>query len=74
MMTSFDTNKDKVYLLFKDNIGRSCIRSRARLHDYKPRDYGITNSKFFDNLVAKLVLSIEVSDPAILLKLWIKYE
>ena len=29
----------------------------------------INNSKFFDNLVAELDLSIEVSDPAILFKL-----
>ena len=47
MMTSFDNNKDKVCLLFKDNVGRSCVRSRARSHDYISHDHGITIAFFF---------------------------
>ena len=46
MMTSFDNNEDKVWLLFKDDVGRSHVRSRTRScvesHDHKCRDYGIT--------------------------------
>ena len=34
----------------------------------------IDNSKFIDNLILELVLSIGVGSLAILLKLWIKYQ
>ena len=30
MIISFDNNKDKVYLLLKDDVGGSRVRSRAR--------------------------------------------
>ena len=47
MMTSFDDNEDKVCLLFKDNVGESCVRSHARsrigLHNHKSRDQGVTS-------------------------------
>ena len=41
-MTSFDNNEDKLCLLFKYDIGGSRIRSRAKSHDPRSRDYGIT--------------------------------
>ena len=37
-----DNNKDKVYLLLKDNIGGSRVRSHARLYNLRSRDYGVT--------------------------------
>ena len=46
MMTSFDNNKDKVCLLFKDDIGGSHVKSRARScvasHDCRSHDHNIT--------------------------------
>ena len=36
-----DHNKDKVYLLFKDNVSGSHVRSRARSHDFRSYDHGI---------------------------------
>ena len=48
MMTSFDNNEDKVCLLFKDDIGGSRIRSRAKSHNPGSRDYGVTIAFLFD--------------------------
>ena len=46
MMTSFDNNEDKVYLLLKNDIGRSRIELRARSHvelyDHRSCDHGVT--------------------------------
>ena len=42
-MTSFDNNEDKICLLFKDDIGRSCVRSCAKLYDPGSCDYGVTS-------------------------------
>ena len=47
MMTSFDNNKDKVYLLLKDDVGRSRVRSRAKSHDPGSHDHGITIAFLF---------------------------
>ena len=46
-MTNFDNNKDKICLLLKDDVGRSCVRSYIRLnirsHDHNSCDHGVTN-------------------------------
>ena len=51
MMTSFDNNKDKIYSLHKDDVGKSRVRSRARSrvrsHDHRSRDHGIIIAFFF---------------------------
>ena len=47
MMTSFDTNKDKVCLLFKNDVGGSHVRSRARLHNPGSCDPGVTIAFLF---------------------------
>ena len=52
MITSFNNNEDKVYLLLKDNVGRSRIRSRAKSHDLGSCDYGVIISNFFFNAIA----------------------
>ena len=39
---SFDNNKDKVCLLFKDDVGGSRVRSNARSQDPGSRDHGVT--------------------------------
>ena len=46
-MTSFDNNKDKVCLLFKDDVGGSYVRSRAKSHDPGSRDHSVTIVFFF---------------------------
>ena len=50
-MTSFENNEDKVYLLLKDDVGKSCTRSRIRSHiksyDHRFCDHGITIAFFF---------------------------
>ena len=43
MITSFNNNENKVYLLLKDDVDGSCVRSRARLHDHMFCDHGITS-------------------------------
>ena len=43
-MTSFDKNEDKVCLLFKDDVGGSRVRSRARSHNHRSCDHGVTFS------------------------------
>ena len=48
MMTSFDNNEDKVYLLFKNDDGWSHVRSRTRLHDNRFCDHGVTIVFLFD--------------------------
>ena len=47
MMTSFDNNKDKVYLLFKNYVGGSRFRSRARSHNHKSSDHSVIIAFFF---------------------------
>ena len=37
-----DNNENKVCLLLKDDVGRSCIRSCARSHDAEFCDYSVT--------------------------------
>ena len=40
-MTSFNNNDDKVCSLIKNDVGGSCVRSRARSHDPRSCDYGV---------------------------------
>ena len=47
MMTSFDNNKDKVYSLFKNDVGGSRVRSRARSHDLGSCDHDVIIAFFF---------------------------
>ena len=42
MITSFDNNEDKVYLLFKNDVAGLHVRSHARSHDPRSCDYGVT--------------------------------
>ena len=42
MMTSFDNNEDKVYLLFKDDVNELRIRSRTRSHNPGSCNYRVT--------------------------------
>ena len=42
MMISLDNNKDKVCSLLKNDVGGSHIRSRARSHDPRSCNHGIT--------------------------------
>ena len=47
MMTSFDNNEDKICLLLKDDVSGLHVRSRARSHDLKFGDHGITIAFLF---------------------------
>ena len=38
----FDNNKTKICVLFKDDVGRSRVRSCVRSHDLEFRDHGVT--------------------------------
>ena len=48
MMTSFDNNKDKVCLIFKNNVGRLRVRLYARLYNFGSCDYSVTIAFLFD--------------------------
>ena len=59
MITSFDNNEDKVYLLLKDDIGGSSVKSRARSRDRsRARLYVRSHGhRFYDHGVTKTLLS-----------------
>ena len=60
MMTSLDNNKDKVYLLLKDDIGGSHIKSRIRLyirsHDPRSCNHGFIIAFLFDKSSNKQII------------------
>ena len=60
-MTSFDSNKNKVCLFLKDNVGglrvKSCTRSRAGSYDYRSCDHGVTKLNSDKKSIEKLMLA-----------------
>ena len=47
MMTSFDNDEDKVSLFLKNDVDGSRVRSRARSHNHRSYDHGVTIAFFF---------------------------
>ena len=47
MMKSFNNNENKVYLLLKDDVGGSRVRSCAKSHDPGSCDHSVTIAFLF---------------------------
>ena len=60
MMISFDNNKNKICLFFKDNVGRSYIKSHARSpvpsHNHKFYDHSVTIAFLFGISLNKQII------------------
>ena len=57
-MTSFNNNKDKICLHFKDDVGGLRVRSHARSNDPGSRDHDVTIAFFFSMSSDKQVIVI----------------
>ena len=51
-----DNNENKVCSLFKNDVGGSRIRSRARSHDFRSHDHGVTIAFLFGVISDKQII------------------